>query len=340
MKVKFLLIIVLISSAFSIVYSADNPPLPFSLISPDSASTTNSLTVKFRWNKSRDIDPGDRIGHYTLIYSNSQNFANPTIKIVTDTSYTATLSDNSIYYWKVSASDLSGDSTFSKQKKWFFVVNRDNDPPKSFSLLSPKNNSIISDLSQPVKLSWQASSDIDPLDSLNYFLISWTRQDKKDSISVKLPQSVTSYSFSNLKDNETYYWYVMVKDNPKVGTSKIVKSGTPWQFFISSTDANKSTVIDLINFPNPFDPDKEQTNIKFTLTRKAQVYLNLYDSAGDIVRELIKNKSMSAGEYYIKWDGKNYANQKLAFGVYICEIITKSSKGEERFYRKIAIYGK
>ena len=40
-----------------------------------------------------------------------------------------------------------------------------------------------------------------------------------------------------------------------------------------------------------------------------------------------------------KWCGDNFANQQLANGVYICEIVAKSDGKEERKYRKIAIYG-
>jgi hypothetical protein len=64
----------------------------------------------------------------------------------------------------------------------------------------------------------------------------------------------------------------------------------PSQFYLSQ------------NFPNPFN---EQTNIKYCLPVKAKVNLNIYNSDGDLVKELLNN-TQEAGTYEIKLNGCDF----------------------------------
>ncbi|MDT3697315.1 MAG: T9SS type A sorting domain-containing protein [Ignavibacterium sp.] len=63
------------------------------------------------------------------------------------------------------------------------------------------------------------------------------------------------------------------------------------------------------NFPNPFNPT---TEIKFGITKSANVDLRIYDVLGKEVAVLINNEFMNAGSYNIKFDAS-----KLASGNYI-----------------------
>ncbi|KAB2852537.1 MAG: T9SS type A sorting domain-containing protein [Ignavibacterium sp.] len=63
------------------------------------------------------------------------------------------------------------------------------------------------------------------------------------------------------------------------------------------------------NFPNPFNPT---TEIKFGITKAANVDLRIYDVLGKEVVVLINNEFMSAGSYNVKFDAS-----KLASGNYI-----------------------
>lgn len=56
------------------------------------------------------------------------------------------------------------------------------------------------------------------------------------------------------------------------------------------------------NFPNPFN---EQTNIKYCLPVKAKVKLGLYNSDGDLVKELLNN-TQEAGTYEIKLSSNDF----------------------------------
>jgi len=98
-------------------------------------------------------------------------------------------------------------------------------------------------------------------------------------------------------------------------------------------------VADIYVYPSPFKPKQQNTTIQFVLAHDSDVTINLYDKAGKIVCQLVKDKSCKAGINKVEWNGKNYAGQTLAVGAYICEIIAKSTagKGEHRRYTALAI---
>jgi hypothetical protein len=66
------------------------------------------------------------------------------------------------------------------------------------------------------------------------------------------------------------------------------------------------------NYPNPFNPS---TTIEYSLERRAQVTLNIYDVLGQSVKRLV-DESKSAGEYRVVWDGRNESGKSVASGVY------------------------
>ena len=62
------------------------------------------------------------------------------------------------------------------------------------------------------------------------------------------------------------------------------------------------------NYPNPFNP---VSNIKFELPEKGIVNLKVYNTAGQVVSELLNHQVLSAGIYTAEFDGGN-----LASGIY------------------------
>ena len=79
----------------------------------------------------------------------------------------------------------------------------------------------------------------------------------------------------------------------------------------------------LQNYPNPFNP---VSKIKFELPEKGIVNLRVYNTAGQLVSELLNEQVLSAGVYTADFDGGN-----LASGVYFyrLEIINESSGAQE-----------
>lgn len=101
-------------------------------------------------------------------------------------------------------------------------------------------------------------------------------------------------------------------------------------------------VADIVTYPSPFNPKREKIKIRYLLANESSVTIKLYNKAGKIVRKLIQSSYEygKAGTNEIEWDGKNYAGETLATGVYICEIIANSSYGEQRRYTALAIVGR
>ncbi len=77
----------------------------------------------------------------------------------------------------------------------------------------------------------------------------------------------------------------------------------------------------LTNYPNPFNPS---TTISFTIPRKGEVSLRVFNSLGEEVAELI-NKNMEAGKHSILFNAGN-----LPSGTYFCRLrsgeFTKTTK--------------
>ncbi len=98
-------------------------------------------------------------------------------------------------------------------------------------------------------------------------------------------------------------------------------------------------IADLINYPNPFDPEQCETTIRYVLEKEAEVTINIYDVSSGLVRTVIKGKKRSKGLNEDKWDGSNFAKKTLSNGIYFCEFIAKDEDGEYKAYQTIAILG-
>ena len=68
------------------------------------------------------------------------------------------------------------------------------------------------------------------------------------------------------------------------------------------------------NYPNPFNPE---TTIKYRLHVPSRVALKIYDVTGDLVKTLI-DETQIAGDYSIRWAGKDHVGKNVASGVYFC----------------------
>ena len=78
------------------------------------------------------------------------------------------------------------------------------------------------------------------------------------------------------------------------------------------------------NYPNPFNP---ATKIEFSLPKKTETSLIIYNVLGQEVKRLLDG-SLSAGDYEIYWDASGYSS-----GVYLYELRTE----KYRFVRKMLL---
>lgn len=71
------------------------------------------------------------------------------------------------------------------------------------------------------------------------------------------------------------------------------------------------------NYPNPFNPS---TTIKFSIPKRSDVTIQIYNVLGQEVAMLV-NERLSAGEHSVSWNGLNYKGESAATGVYFYRLI-------------------
>lgn len=72
------------------------------------------------------------------------------------------------------------------------------------------------------------------------------------------------------------------------------------------------------NYPNPFNPS---TSIEFSIPKRENVTLAIYDVNGRLVRNLLLNEPYGPGVYRVTWDGTNQNGESVASGVYFCRLL-------------------
>jgi hypothetical protein len=123
------------------------------------------------------------------------------------------------------------------------------------------------------------------------------------------------------------YLLIVIKSGYKAGIAKVeVKAceTTTKDFKLKpkSGEDDEDEFADLYaNYPNPFNPD---TWIPYYLPQDANVTIQIYNSAGQMVRELNLGRQ-AAGIYLNKdsaayWDGKDSLGQLVSSGVYFYTI--------------------
>jgi hypothetical protein len=76
------------------------------------------------------------------------------------------------------------------------------------------------------------------------------------------------------------------------------------------------TIINLTNFPNPFNPS---TTIMYTLSNVENVVVNVYNVRGQMIRMLV-NEKQDLGLHSVIWDGKDMNGNDVGSGIYFTRI--------------------
>jgi len=70
------------------------------------------------------------------------------------------------------------------------------------------------------------------------------------------------------------------------------------------------------NHPNPFNPE---TTIRYEVSEAGRVNLRVYDVAGQVVRELVR-EFQTPGSYAVVWNGRDKGGVQVANGLYLYEL--------------------
>ncbi len=83
------------------------------------------------------------------------------------------------------------------------------------------------------------------------------------------------------------------------------------------------------NYPNPFNPE---TTIRYRLASAGMVRVTIFDLLGRKIKTLLKTKQ-SAGEYSIRWNGRNNRGAQVASGIYLYQL----QAGEQTAFKKMIL---
>lgn len=105
-----------------------------------------------------------------------------------------------------------------------------------------------------------------------------------------------------------------------------------YSFTVESADG--LAVLNARNFPNPF---AGATKIAFTLTRSSEISIEIFDISMRPVWRMSPRTIEATKEHVIGWDGTTTGGEKLARGVYFCQIMVHDSLNPQYAVLKMAI---
>ena len=282
------------------------PPAAPVLVSLSNGEKNTAVDPSLKWRSSADAQ------FYQLQLALDSTFTSSLFNdsLLTDTILqVGPLNYNTKYFWRVSASNISGKSLWSEIWNFTTIVA----VPNASNLISPLDNS--KDLDTTLNLVWknikEASSYIVQLSldsSFSSFIIN-------DSLVTD-----TAKQINGLSGNSKYFWRVASVNvggispftsiwnfSTKILTGiKLVGNGVPVNYRLYQ------------NYPNPFNPI---TIIRYDLPFESNVNLEIYNLIGQVVK-VIRNETEPPGSHEI-----NFNAGDLASGVYIYKIIAKSVDG-------------
>jgi hypothetical protein len=126
-----------------------------------------------------------------------------------------------------------------------------------------------------------------------------------------------SYTLTNLLPGKTYVWRVDGTNMQGVTTQ-----GPAYTFTTLDIPVNKP-----FNYPNPFNPHQQNTNIVYKLSNDQPVDIRVYSEFGDLI---FKDTSHgAAGTNIYVWNGRDNHGRVLWNGSYICMV--RSAEGAYQF---------
>lgn len=81
--------------------------------------------------------------------------------------------------------------------------------------------------------------------------------------------------------------------------------------------------------PNPFTTE---TAIVYSIPKTCQVFLEIYNSSGRLVRTLVDEKK-EPGYYTANWDGKTDSDTEVSSGIYFYRIKAHSHQATRKLVR-------
>ncbi len=271
------------------------PQMP-TLASPADGAVNQATTIVLSWSASVGATS------YRLQVSSTVGF---TSLVVDDSTLTVTsrqigpLSNNSTYYWRVSATNVGGTSAYSLVRNFTTIVAA----PQAPGLVSPEANAI--NVSLNPTLSWNASSGA----TKYHVQVSLTAVFASNIVDDSTITGTTK-AIGPLVYGTTYFWEVRAMNaGGASGFSGSRQFRTILTNAVERLDGSIPEEFALYqNYPNPFNPS---TTITFAVPKEALVTLCIYNLLGEKVAVLV-SQELHAGYYRTTWNAAD-----MPSGVYV-----------------------
>lgn len=108
-----------------------------------------------------------------------------------------------------------------------------------------------------------------------------------------------------------------------IGLARLTEASSFWvgQWKVYLASEQTASANESYAFPNPFSPDEEGVNIKYSLNEPANVTIRILDFGMNLVRTVIQNLSKPGNSEQVEiWDGKDENGKIVPNGVYFYRI--------------------
>lgn len=228
------------------------------------------------------------------------------------------------YFWRVNAENEEQTSNWSTVWNFTTIVDPgdpgdpgDPEVPAQVTLAYPFDGQTfqLEESEKMVNLGWHSVIDKNPL----YQLDIATDQNFSNIVYTNNQLTDTFYVFTNIANNQVYYWRVRASNSEGWGEYSDV-----WNFstlIVGVEDESISNSFELMqNYPNPFNPS---TTISFKLPERSSIKLEIYDSIGQYITTLTDG-IFDSGLHELNWEAYNYSS-----GVYIYRLEAQSLNNAE-----------
>lgn len=265
-------------------------PVPLSPVSGESGVSTNpGLRWSALWAESSHVQVSTSPSFDEIIVEEDD---------IRNTLFEASdLANNKTYYWRVSAANAGGTSSWSDISTFKTVIA----PP---TLVSPGK-----------------SIDGEPV----FVTFTWTTADGADTYHLQVSEgnagfpdivfedstlTDTTHIVAPLNYSTNYHWRVRAKNTEGTSVwSAVWKFHTAVGTAVERPDDEVPVNHFLVqNYPNPFNPE---TTIAFDMPRSGNVVLKVYDLMGRDVATLVSD-TLPAGRHEVLWNATGHAS-----GVYV-----------------------
>lgn len=273
------------------------------LIAPVNSANNVAITVSLSWNAVKTATA------YSLQVSPDSTFAAPLMFNGTATTQAMSgLTNNTVYYWRVSATNAGGTSAWSARYQFTTIVA----PPAAPKLSGTGNNASASTIT--LSLTW------DSVANANSYLV----QVAKDSLFGQIVYSetgpATSIQVMGLAINAIYYWRVNATNAGGTG---------PWSLPNYFQVQNSTAIRNRLNkaLPKAFDlsgagylKSGDCITVSYAVPANlGTVLIRLFDVKGRVVATLASGTA-EAGYATASMDLRSGPGRTIGSGIYLCRM--------------------